>query len=383
MAINLITTSSSVAGTNVTANGGTLTYIAAGVIRSSTVGTALANLAASDNCDVRVDGTLIGNGTGVSLTTDGTSDNHSLLVGATGIVQGYGGYGATVNGTNASIYNLGEIASFSGTAVVMTGSSAELTNFGTISSISGSAVLMSGFYLLVQNHGAISAGGTIGLNVTGALGSAVRNFGTISGSTTSILGSANFDLVQNSGTLIGLVSLDAGNDIFNGTAGGAVTVAGGSGNDTLRGSAFEDDLRGDDGNDRLVGGAGEDSLQGGIGLDRLQGGADDDRLIGGAEADTMSGGSGDDVFLFSSLLDLGNALTADRITDFASGDDVINLDPFGLTFIGNAAFGAVAGQVRYAKGIGQLQVDQNGDGVLDFFLQFDKGTVLVATDLIL
>jgi hypothetical protein len=55
----------------------------------------------------------------------------------------------------------------------------------------------------------------------------------------------------------------------------------------------------------------------------------------------------------------------------------------GLSFVGSAVFSSVVGQVRYAKAAGQLQIDQNGDGVGDFFLQLDPGTVLVAGDLVL
>ena len=54
-----------------------------------------------------------------------------------------------------------------------------------------------------------------------------------------------------------------------------------------------------------------------------------------------------------------------------------------MSFVGSAAFSLVAGQMRYAKAAGQLQIDSNGDGVGDFFLQFDPGTVLVAGDLVL
>ncbi len=50
---------------------------------------------------------------------------------------------------------------------------------------------------------------------------------------------------------------------------GLAYVDGGSGNDTLVGSAFADDLRGGSGNDRLTGGTGNDMLRGGSGTDTL------------------------------------------------------------------------------------------------------------------
>ncbi len=78
---------------------------------------------------------------------------------------------------------------------------------------------------------------------------------------------------------------------FNGT----VLLDGGDGNDTLTGTAQNDELIGGIGADVLVGLSGNDVLRGDAGLDTLQGDDGNDRLDGGADADTITGGNGDDL----------------------------------------------------------------------------------------
>jgi Ca2+-binding RTX toxin-like protein len=154
------------------------------------------------------------------------------------------------------------------------------------------------------------------------------------------------------------------NDTLNGGAGpdrlegenGADSLSGGAANDTLRGGEGADILAGDGGNDVLAGQAGDDSLRGGDGADRLYGGDDDDTLHGGSAADRLEGGNGAD----SLLGDGGNdtltggagadifAVTlsggADRITDFAIGEDRLDLSAHGVTTLAQAlAFGSQVG----------------------------------------
>ena len=169
--------------------------------------------------------------------------------------------------------------------------------------------------------------------------------------------------------------------------------AGGSGDDTLRGGDLDDQLRGDagndtlagfagadqlaggDGDDRITGNGGDDALVGGIGNDRLSGGVDDDRVEGGLGADLMTGGQGGDRFVFNLLADEGVAVGApDRISDFASGQDVMDLSAVaGPGFIKAAAFTGVAGQVRHAAASGEVQIDGNGDGMADAVIDLGAG----------
>ncbi|MFP5077574.1 calcium-binding protein [Rhizobium sp. YIM 134829] len=72
------------------------------------------------------------------------------------------------------------------------------------------------------------------------------------------------------------------------------------------------------------GGMGDDDLRGGSGNDFLVGGMGNDRLDGGAGNDSFIGGAGNDVFVF--------AVTggAERINDFVSGADKIDLSAFDI-----------------------------------------------------
>ena len=155
---------------------------------------------------------------------------------------------------------------------------------------------------------------------------------------------------------------------FSGTGNGEDNaITGGWANDRLTGLEGGDLLRGRGGNDRLVGGAGDDALQGGAG---------DDLLLGGAGGDSLTGGGGADTFRFA-----GGA--ADRITDFASGQDVIDLRallPGRLDWIGSAGFSGDDGEVRRAGGA--LAVDLDGDGVADFEIRLG-GAQVAEDDLLL
>ena len=92
---------------------------------------------------------------------------------------------------------------------------------------------------------------------------------------------------------------------------------GGSGADTLTGTAAADSLNGLDGPDQLSGNGGHDWLVGGAGNDVLQGGAGDDLL---------TGGSGLDRFLFRSGAPfIASQLGIDTITDFNPTEDRIRL----------------------------------------------------------
>ncbi|WPB83926.1 FG-GAP-like repeat-containing protein [Sediminicoccus rosea] len=130
----------------------------------------------------------------------------------------------------------------------------------------------------------------------------------------------------------------------------------------LDGNAGGNILDGREGNDSLYGGAGSDTLLGGEGADRLDGGLGWDRL---------TGGTGADVFVFRSIAEADG----DVVTDFgrADGDrydlraidaDTLLAGNQAFAWIGGARFGGVAGQLRFADGA--LQGDVNGDGVADF-----------------
>ena len=107
---------------------------------------------------------------------------------------------------------------------------------------------------------------------------------------------------------------------------GMDTITGSAGRDTINGGAGSDTLDGGRGRDTLNGGADSDFLFGGQGRDTLLGGDGNDTLHGGTGNDFLTGGSGRDVFVFEA----GDG--RDRVTDFTSGEDVLDLSAFGTTF---------------------------------------------------
>jgi Ca2+-binding RTX toxin-like protein len=215
----------------------------------------------------------------------------------------------------------------------------------------------------------------------------------------SITGSEGAD------TIVG----NTGNDLLLGQGGDDVfLLAGGAGNDTIDGGAGYDAIRASadftlltwgnisnveeiSGVARIAGGTGNDvidltgitlngvsSIDGGAGADTITGSAGADTIIGGAGADVLTGGAGADVFRFDALLQSRAADGIDRITDFVSGSDRIQLSAIdanialagdqAFTFIGNAAFSGTRGelQVTSVGGDTYISADVDGNKSIDF-----------------
>jgi len=182
-----------------------------------------------------------------------------------------------------------------------------------------------------------------------------------------------------------------GNDLLDGGA-DADTLAGGNGvdtlyggnqNDFLTGEVGRDRLYGGNGDDTLVGGRGNDRLFGGNGNDRLNGGGNDDLLYAGAGSDRLTGGEGADTFIWRSATESSAGNTRDRIMDFETGIDRIDISALHPDLVRVSAFTGVAGQVVYAQSTGILSVDVTGNRAADFSVALGAGTVLGADDLIL
>ncbi len=120
------------------------------------------------------------------------------------------------------------------------------------------------------------------------------------------------------------------NDIISGNRGQDL-LTGNSGNDILFGGKDDDTLTGNRGQDMLFGNLGNDILFGGKDSDFLDGGEGNDTLSGDMEQDFLTGGPGNDIFVLSTATAATDFGTADRILDFESGLDRIQLTP-GLTF---------------------------------------------------
>jgi len=101
-------------------------------------------------------------------------------------------------------------------------------------------------------------------------------------------------------------------------------IIGNAGDDFLSGRAGDDRIQGGGGGDRLFGNSGDDVLLGAAGADRLSGSEGFDRLNGGAGDDDLRGGSEGDEFIFG----LGSGV--DLVTDFASGQDQLNVSAYGF-----------------------------------------------------
>ncbi|HLZ77533.1 calcium-binding protein [Phenylobacterium sp.] len=299
-------------------------------------------------------------------------DNSGLIV-AQGGSSAFGIYAA--NGGVVS--NNGTISITSGDGTQAIGVSfpnghGEVDNTGTISASDPNlstpyaygVALFPGGSNVVINHGTISGDYAIyetsSFNAPQLAGAHIENYAQMSG---DVQLAQDPDTILNSGVMSGAISLGAGNDTYNGSA-GTVTglVSGNDGDDVLVGGAAADSLQGNAGNDTENGGAGDDIVVGGkdndsqtgdagndivwgnLGNDTLDGGAGNDQVRGGQGDDSISGGAGNDFIsgdrgndtesggpgadIFHGSQDAG----IDKVLDFnlAEGDRV-QLDP-GTTY---------------------------------------------------
>lgn len=175
---------------------------------------------------------------------------------------------------------------------------------------------------------------------------------------------------------------------------GATVIVTGSGFETFQvfggfGGAFNDTLRGLAGNDTFQGNTGDDAIFGGDG---------NDSLSGGDGVDTISGGTGADVFVISTASHAPTGALLDRITDFVSGVDRLDLsgvdansttsflnDTF--VWLGTGAFTGAAGQAHYVQDVANnrvlVEADMTGDGVADLVIRLDGVTTLQIGDVTL
>jgi Ca2+-binding RTX toxin-like protein len=148
----------------------------------------------------------------------------------------------------------------------------------------------------------------------------------------------------------------------------------------------------------IYGNADGDQIRGGNLADVIDGGSGNDKIMGLGGADVLTGGSGSDQFRYYFATDSGMGASADRIVDFAIGQDLLNFvlldadastaDDQAFSFIGTAAFtNSGIGQIRYLTSGADLivQADTDGNGVADMeiILQGQGGNTLTAGDFFL
>ncbi|WP_150124999.1 calcium-binding protein [Tsuneonella mangrovi] len=222
------------------------------------------------------------------------------------------------------------------------------------------------------------------------------------GGNDTITGGAGIDTVT-AGAGNDYVDGGADNDTLNGNGGsdeihggiGDDTINGGLGLDVLYGEAGNDTLNGQDAADSIYGGAGNDTMLGGTGQDVLDGQGGDDIINGGRDRDIMTGGAGSDTFVFNVNDFAGLRTTADYITDFQQGLDLIDLSLIdastvvagnnAFSFIGASAFSGTSGELHYVQVGGETYVegDRDGDGSADFAIHLAGLVNLQAADFVL
>ncbi|MBM1912139.1 hypothetical protein JQW79_20925, partial [Sulfitobacter pseudonitzschiae] len=262
------------------------------------------------------DSTITNHGSIVSPKTIALfSSGGSSTITNTGTIEGSSGVFISYSSAGDTFYNSGTVQANNyedelrdsrlNNGVVALRSDSTIVNYegGVISATSsegaGIKLMQSANGSIVLNHGNVHSTQAWGVDFGELYASNLAvlvNTGTISGGAGSFLGSVSADVVENSGTMIGEVALNEGDDSYTAIADGIVQgwINGGLGNDTLTGGSNADFIDGGADNDRLFGRGGDDDLRGGLGSDFMSGGMGDDQLIGDDGADKMFGGDGDD-----------------------------------------------------------------------------------------
>ena len=241
-------------------------------------------------------------------------------------------------------------------------------------------ILLAGFdstgVSTITNSGTITSAEAIIRDSTGTTDTIeLINSGLIEGTTVSYgvfrSGHDAKDLITNTGTMIGDINFDAGDDRYDG-----------------RNGSLDGEIHAGLGNDTLMGGSEDNVFLGEAGLDKLTGSAGADQLTGGAEADQ---------FIYKSTKDSTTKQGGrDTIMDFSHEEaDQISLKSIDantrsggdqkFAFIGQESFHGRAGELRFSFSDGDtlIQGDVNGDKKADFAILLFGQETLVAGDFIL
>ncbi|MNL28608.1 Serralysin precursor [compost metagenome] len=130
----------------------------------------------------------------------------------------------------------------------------------------------------------------------------------------------------------------------------------------------------------FTGGADNEAIQGSTGNDTLNGGGGNDTLTGGLGKDTLIGGDGNDIYDFNAVAESAAGANRDVVSGFMSGADTLDLSGIdaisgnanaddAFSYLGDAAFTNVAGQLRFDVATQTLQADIDGNGTADFEVQ--------------
>lgn len=306
--------------------------------------------AATKNNIFNIDGRVVG----YNLAVQVAGEKSELHVGKTGHLQGADG--VAMYGLEQVLVNNGSIYGSDGSGLLLFGTAdGKLVNNGSILGTDHGieAAANDGLSIINGRNGEI-AGDFVTIDFSSQSGASnkIVNLGLITVATdfggAIVDGEGNIN-IRNKGTIVGVVDLGGGDDVFNGLGGTLVRsfVDGGLGNDTMFVDSADLGLTEDTGegtdtikstvsytlythvenltllgkknidgtgnteNNVMHGNAGDNTLNGDTGNDSIYGHRGDDELTGGADSDTFYFGTKD-----------GH----DTITDFVSGAvDLINL----------------------------------------------------------
>ncbi|MEO6360740.1 MAG: M10 family metallopeptidase C-terminal domain-containing protein [Sphingomicrobium sp.] len=336
----IVISDASLAGFSFTLSGSTLTYTGGWLTLTGFTGTLIASAAAAGGVQLTLEPSRVSSGGDDILTGTASAD---ILDGLTGADTIYGRAGDDIISADRSIGfdNGSDIDTLFGEG----GNDSIFAGYGDI--VDGG----DGFDVVYVSY----IGGNAGINGDTATLFAGQPLVAGGGTLSNIESFATMALTRFSDTMV------------VGDQSGHTTVYAWEGDDTITGQRRSVTFHGGDGNDLLVGGISDDVLNGDNG---------DDRLIGGEGRDVLSGGAGRDRFFFVDL-DL-----QDRILDFQAGTDRIDLTAIdanvfqagdqAFTFVGDANFSAVAGQLRGYWGATNtyfIAGDVNGDGIADLVVE--------------
>jgi len=293
----------------------------------------------------------------------------AIYVGGYGNIDNHGDIVATnANSAASGIVTYGEHIENSGSITVASSNflaggmissyGRTIINSGDISVTGAHEVFgiyrLSGNPSTVENSGTINVASTDGSETVGIFAddATIINSGTVSADIAIRAAGAQ---ITNGGEIIGDLALDdpystRASFLFNtGRITGDIRL--GAGNDVLISNGGN--VAGS-----ISAGAGHDMIIASLGADIVSGGDGDDLVYGGLGADRLTGGAGRDVFAFAAVDD-SIAGAVDRITDFATGVDRVDLSALAVQSLSISNINGVS-TVTAVTANGTLVFEANG-----------------------